>query len=151
MRRRVAVLLGTLVAVIAIAVPAIGLTGGTTDAKELVATLTGAGEVPPVQTATAGLMHVTIDVDKRLICSDLTVTGRAPIAAHIHEGVDGVNGGVVVDFSTFGQDVRRNSKGCTRRIAKSLLQAIASNPIGYYVNVHTNANPSGEIRGQLSD
>ncbi len=104
-----------------------------------------------MQTATTGIAHVTIDVDKRLICYDLHVTGRNPVAAHIHEGADGVNGGVVVDFGTFGQSVKRNSEGCTRKVAKSVLTAIADNPAGYYVNVHTTQNPSGEVRGQLSD
>jgi len=151
MRRRMAVLIGTVIAVIAIAVPAIGLIGGETDATQLVATMTGAGEVPALQTATTGIAHVTIDVDKRLICYDISVTGKVPVAAHIHEGADGVNGGIVVDFSTFGQAIKRNTKGCTRKIAKSTLSAIAANPSGYYVNVHSAANPGGEVRGQLSD
>jgi len=151
MRRRIAVLLGTVGLLGAMAVPAIGLTGANTDATQLVATLTGLGEVPPLTTATAGIAHVTIDVDKRLICYDLSVTGRKPVAAHIHEGVDGVNGGVVVDLSAFGKDIRRESNGCTRRVAKSVIAAIANNPAGYYINVHSAQNPGGEVRGQLSN
>ena len=101
-------------------------------------------------TGTAGVAHVTIDVDKRVICYDLTVTGKLPVAAHIHVGEAGVNGGIVVDFTSFGQAVDRDSKGCTRKVKKSLLSDIAENPSAYYVNVHTAVNPGGQVRGQLS-
>lgn len=151
MRRRMGVVLGALALIAAIAVPAIAGSHGNTNATSLVATLTGAGEVPPVNTKMAGLAKVTIDVDKRLICYELIATGkRKPVAAHIHEGASGVNGSVVVDFGTFGKPVARSSEGCTRSVAKSVLAAIAANPAGYYVNVHTGANPPGEVRGQLA-
>ena len=93
---------------------------------------------------------MTIDVDKRLVCYDLSVTGKLPVAAHIHEGAVDANGGVVVDFGSFGQQIKRRSEGFTRNFAKSTLKAIAENPTGYYVNVHTADNPGGEVRGQLS-
>lgn len=150
MRRRIIVLFGLLALGAALAVPALGAGGATTDADELVATLTGGGEVPPVQTATAGIAHVTIDVDKRLLCYDFSITGKEPVAAHIHKGADGVNGDVVVNFADFGQRIKRSSEGCTRRLPRSLLRAIADNPAGYYVNIHTPANPGGEVRGQLA-
>ena len=151
MRKRMAVLVATIVAVIALAVPAIGLVvDGTTNATQLVATLTGGGEVPAIQTATSGLARVTIDVDKRLICYELSVTGKLPVAAHIHQGAADANGGIVVDFGAFGQKVDRNTEGCTRKMPKSAIKAIAENPAGYYVNVHSARNPGGEVRGQLS-
>lgn len=149
--RRIAVALGALALLAAVAVPAVAGNHGTTNATSLVASLTGPAEVPSVNTKMAGLARVTIDVDKRLICYDLIATGkRKPVAAHIHEGGAGENGGVVIDFGTFGQPVGRSSEGCTRSVAKNLLAAIAANPAGYYVNVHTPANPGGEVRGQLA-
>lgn len=152
MRRRLAVLVGTIVATIAVAIPAIGIVAadGTTNASEFVATLTGSGQVPPIGSTTKGIAHVTIDVDKRLICYDFSITGRKPVAAHIHEGAVDANGGIVVDFGSFGMDIGRRSEGCTRKIARKVLEAIKQNPGGYYVNVHTPENPSGEVRGQLA-
>ena len=153
MRLRIAVVLGSLALIAAAAVPAIASArhSSATNATTLVATLTGAGEVPPVNTKMAGLAQFTIDVDKRLICYELIVTGkRKPTAAHIHEGAAGVNGGVVVDLGAFGQPVSRDSVGCTRTVPKSTLMDIVGNPAGYYVNVHTPANPPGEVRGQLA-
>lgn len=152
MRRRMAVLVGTIVATIAVAIPAIGVVAadGTTNVNEYVATLTGSGEVPPIGSTTKGIAHVTIDVDKRLICYDLSITGRKPVAAHIHEGAVDANGPIAVDFGTFGMDIGRRSEGCTRKVARTVLQAIVDNPAGYYVNVHTPQNPAGEVRGQLA-
>lgn len=151
MRRRMGVLLAAAGMVAALAVPAVGLVGGETNATSMVATLTGGGEVPAVSTRMAGIARVTIDLDKRLICYDLSVTGkRTPAAVHIHEGAADANGPIVIDFGAFGQKIARNSKGCTRQFAKSVLSPIVANPTGYYVNVHTPANPGGEVRGQLA-
>ena len=152
MRRRMAVLVGTILATIAVAIPAIGIVAadGTTNVSESVATLTGSGQVPPIGSTTKGIAHVTIDVDKRLICYDYSLTGRMPVAAHIHEGAVDATGPIVVDFSTFGTDIGRRSEGCTRKIARNVLEAIAQNPAGYYVNIHTAQNPAGEVRGQLA-
>jgi hypothetical protein len=152
MRRRMGVLVATIVATIAVAIPAIGIVAadGTTNASEFVATLTGSGEVPPIPSTTKGIAHVTIDVDKRLICYDFSITGRRPVAAHIHEGAVDANGPIAVDFSTFGMDIMRRSEGCTRKIARQVLEGIVENPAGYYVNIHTAQNPGGEVRGQLA-
>lgn len=151
MRTRIMVALGAVTLLAAMAVPAIAANTAATNATSLVATLHGGAEVPPVATKVAGLARITIDLDKRIICYDLLTTGkRRPVAAHIHEGIAGANGGVVVDFGTFGQAIGRQSEGCTRSIPKSTLEAIAAAPSNYYVNVHTAANTSGEVRGQLA-
>lgn len=148
--RRMFVTAALVLGVIAMAVPAIGSGGSHTNATQLVATLTGLGQSPAIQTATTGIAHVTIDVDKRLICYDYSVTGKAPVAVHIHDGDEGTNGPIAVDFGSFGKAIRRTSEGCTRGVARAVLTDIAANPEGYYVNVHSSVNPGGEVRGQLS-
>ena len=150
--RRTLVVLTLLAGLIVAAVPAIagGAATAETRARTLVATLTGDGEVPPVASDGVGVAQVTVDKKKKTICYEITVDGITPTAIHIHSGVAGVNGPVVVDFGTFGDAISGRSQGCTTDIAKPVLRDIKDNPQNYYINVHTAAVPSGEIRGQLA-
>lgn len=72
---------------------------------------------------------------------------------HIHREVAGTNGPVVVpfadavDYSATATGFDLSTTGVSFDAA--LLPDIASG--GLYLNVHTIQNPSGEIRGQLSD
>jgi hypothetical protein len=98
---------------------------------------------------------VTFDVDYRF-ANAVTLTGM-----HIHQGVVGQNGPIVIDSGINGSS--RAISGATRgnvfRIAEidssntSGLQALAgllADPSQYYINMHTTDNPGGAIRGQLS-
>lgn len=82
-------------------------------------------------------------------------------AGHIHSGAEGVAGPVVVDLGVTAKDGRSNGvvaegsieasdlsgplAGMSLRDLYSLIWSGDS-----YVNLHTTAYPSGEIRGQLS-
>lgn len=79
-----------------------------------------------------------------------------PLAAHIHAGAAGVNGGIVVglqvpdpfaaDCITAEPDASLNS---TAVLTQAELDAIIANPDQFYANVHTAPFPAGAIRGQL--
>ena len=68
------------------------------------------------------------------------------------------NGGIVVPlFELVGApadprndelESRRRIEGCVPA-APALLEQIAANPAGYYVNLHNARFPAGAIRGQL--
>lgn len=84
---------------------------------------------------------------------DLTGLSGAPIGAHLHEAPVGMPGNisVVLDHGSFDGsrvsgtaqgDASPNTLGDTGRV-ESLYAG------GMYVNVHTAANPLGEIRGQI--
>lgn len=88
------------------------------------------------------------------LCFGIVVDNlAAPITgAHIHRGVSGVNGGIVVALVPPSAPAGGNpgaSSGCVAGLAAALVASIMANPSLYYVNVHDGAFPNGAIRGQL--
>jgi CHRD domain len=106
--------------------------------------LSGNQEVPPVSTAATGSGTITVLMD-RSVSGSVTTSGVAGSAAHIHLAAPGQNGPVIVPLNKTGDNVW------------SVPPAIRLNDAQYeayrlgnlYVNVHSAANPGGEIRGQL--
>jgi len=113
--------------------------------------LTGDAEVPAVTTDAVGLIRITIDRPKHLLCYELVASGIAVQAGHIHRAAPGSNGGVVVDLGAFGEPFGSTSAGCTTVDNWRLLRNLVNTPGKFYVNLHTTAYPGGEIRGQLAD
>ena len=106
--------------------------------------LRGASEVPPVTTSASGSGTVTIK-DDRSVSAKITVTGMTATAAHIHEAAAGANGPVIVPFTKTADNTFEAPPG-----AKLTDAQYASYKAGkLYVNVHSAANPGGEIRAQL--
>jgi hypothetical protein len=112
----------------------------------LTATLAGSAETDEDGTGTA---TVVLDPDAGTACWEMSVEGIDPVTiSHIHEGAEGVDGGVVVDLDLEGFDA--TSEACNEAADAEALQAIIDNPAGYYVNVHNETYPGGAIRGQLA-
>jgi hypothetical protein len=106
--------------------------------------LSGSNEVPPVTTSASGSGTVTIKPDGS-VSAHITVTGMTATASHIHEGAAGANGPVVVPFTKSADNVFDAPAG-----AKLTEAQMASYKAGkLYVNVHSAANPGGEVRAQL--
>jgi len=78
------------------------------------------------------------------------------IAAHIHPGAAGVNGGVIVNTGIVAGSPVSQSGGVMSftsaavSVPAALLQSIVSNPAGFYFNVHSPTNSGGVARGQLN-
>jgi hypothetical protein len=98
-----------------------------------------------------GTAAVTVDRASGRVCFDLSVTGTdAAAAAHIHEAPAGQNGPIVVTLvAPSGSPDPQVSSGCTT-VADPVLTRLATNPAGFYVNVHTAAFTAGAVRGQLT-
>jgi hypothetical protein len=110
------------------------------------ANLTGANEVPAGDPDGSGTAHVAVNPVLDRICTDLEVREIGVVtAAHIHRGAAGVNGPPVITLDAPDDD---DSEECDV-VADALLEEIATNPQGFYVNVHTAQYPNGAIRGQL--
>ncbi len=114
---------------------------------ELEAELSSENEVPPSGTGASGEAEIVLDPARGRVCAEIEAEDLAGdvVAGHIHVGEAGVNGGVVVNLGVDSADF----EGCVDGVDAALLRAIADDPAGYYVNIHTTAVPSGEIRGQL--
>jgi uncharacterized membrane protein YgcG len=104
--------------------------------------LAGTNEVPPNASAFKGNAVCTYDdVTKALACT-ITHNVTTPTMGHIHMGAKTVNGGVVYTFPTLVSPIAANT-------TLNGGQENALKASGLYVNIHTAANPTGEIRAQL--
>lgn len=116
---------------------------GPTRADEIKLTLSGTQEVPPTNTSATGIGTVTVNADMT-VSARITTTGMAATAAHIHMAPAGQNGPVIVPFSKSG-DAWVAAPGAKLTEA----QYAAYKAGNTYVNVHSAAVPSGEIRAQI--
>lgn len=149
----------------ALAVPS-AVAASQSQSRDFHATLTGAEEVPAVVTTATGEAEFELNEDEtalrfRIEVEDITNA----FMGHIHMGARGVNGPIVVwlfpraasqvgprfsgelEFSGTinGEDLVGPLKGKSIKDLAALLRSG-----GAYANVHTNVNPGGEVRGQIS-
>lgn len=107
------------------------------------ADLTGSAEVPPNDSPATGTAEVTVDSDEGTVSWSVTVqdlTGD-PVAAHIHGPATAEeNAPPVIDMSDSLMDGSAD-------ITEAQIGELEDGK--YYVNVHTEEHPDGEIRGQL--
>ena len=113
------------------------------------ANLAGAAEVPPVQSAGTGTAAVNVDTATKGVSWRVDYSGLSgPLAAaHIHCGAPaGGNAGVAVPLGA-APNLGSPLQG-TATMTDAQLQQLQSGQC--YVNLHTEANKGGEIRGQLA-
>jgi hypothetical protein len=128
------------------------------------ATLTGDQEVPPVKTDASGQAVFRLDLtgaepELDFVLNVSKITGVTQ--AHIHQGAKGVNGPILaflfhttkptgVVNGILAKDAVQAGDLVGPLFSGSLNQLIEKMNAGLtYVNVHTTANPNGEIRGQI--
>jgi len=135
------------------------------------ALLSPANEVPPIGNAESvarGAVQITLNATRdssgaiTAATADFHVqltglpAGTVYTGAHIHPGVAGINGPVIVNTGlSTGPPVSFASNTAIwdfRGIAvpAATAQLIVNNPSAYYFNVHTVSNPGGVARGQLA-
>jgi hypothetical protein len=120
--------------------------------------LTGKEEVPPVKTKATGVAEFK-QVGTEYRAYNVKATNiQGATAGHIHLGAKGENGPVV--FTLFKYDTPKNQVLETGTITADKLEGpmagkqlsdLATAGVNdlLYINIHTEKNPNGEIRGQI--
>lgn len=113
---------------------------------DMTASLSPKSEVPPVESNATGSVTIKFDKKTSLLRYNITFSNLsgAVTAAHFHGPAPvGKNAGVAVPIK--GALVSPMTGGVTLNAAQSadLLASV------WYINLHTAANPNGEIRGQV--
>jgi len=132
-------LLATLALGIAFAGPAF--------AEKMKATLDAKSETPPNASTATGMADIDYDAASKKLTWKLNYSGLTgpATAAHFHGPAEpGKNAGVAVAIPNATTSPNEGSATLTDAQAADLLAG------KYYVNVHTAANPGGEIRGQVT-
>src|ERR1700694_45733 len=116
-------------------------------ADKMKATLDGASEVPPPPPAAKGTADIDYDPASKKLSWKVPYSGLSgpATAAHFHGPAEaGKNAGVKVPIPNATSSPAEGSATLTDEQAADLVAG------KYYVNVHTAANPGGEIRGQVT-
>ena len=116
-------------------------------AEKMKATLDGKSEVPPNTSAATGSADIDYDAASKKLTWKLTYSGLSgpATAAHFHGPAEaGKNAGVAVAIPNATASPAEGSATLTDAQAADLTAG------KYYINVHTAANPGGEIRGQVT-
>jgi hypothetical protein len=126
---------------------AIGLVSAASAAtKEFAAALDGKSEVPPKTGSGFGDALATLDTKTKTLTYTITFQGLSgpATAAHFHgPAAEGANAGVAVPI---GKDPASPVSGSAMLTDAQMADLEAGK---WYANVHTAANPGGEIRGQM--
>jgi CHRD domain len=109
------------------------------------AMLDTASEVPPTTGTGKGTLDGSLDTASKMLTYTLTFSGLSgpATAAHFHgPAAVGANAGVAVPI----KGTASPDKGSVKLTDAQIADLEAGK---WYVNVHTKANPGGEIRGQV--
>ena len=110
------------------------------------AALSGGAEVPANSSAGSGTLEATLNKTTNVLSWKVTYSGLSGPAtmAHFHgPALPGANAGVVVPFPSAASPAQGEATLTPAQIADLMAGK-------WYANVHTAANPGGEIRGQLT-
>jgi hypothetical protein len=104
--------------------------------------LDGDQETPPIESDFGGVCRTSLSPFTSTLLIACTHDVEDATAAHIHTGARGVAGGIDIDLGDASSPIIREIALDSAQVGRYLSGV-------WYVNVHSPANPGGEIRGQL--
>ena len=118
------------------------------DTVKFTATLKGSSETPPNTTAGAGQLTATLDTGSKMFTYSVTYTGLTgpAVAAHFHAGAPGAAGPPVAPVPKTSLASPMAGMATLTEVQVADLEAGK-----WYFNIHTAANPGGEVRGQVTE
>lgn len=111
------------------------------------ANLSGVNEVPSKSVRSSGYAVLALSGDQTTLVYRVLLKNITGVtAAHIHKAPVGQNGGIILPLN-IGAGGSTSISGTLTVTPTQVADLLAGN---YYVNVHTSANASGEVRGQVA-
>lgn len=102
----------------------------------------GAQETTPSASAAIGACYASLNYDQDSLTVHCDHNVDAATAAHVHQAEAGTDGPVVLPFDDAASPLYQ-----TFDVDADLVEAFFAGEL--YVNIHTDAYPAGEIRGQI--
>ena len=147
-----------ILAILAIATIPTSVTNSFAQEQRAIANLSGQEEVPSVQTQSTGIADFTLigmeSVNYTVNASNI----QGATAGHIHLGKPGENGPIVITLFKYDTPMDQVSETGSFTaadqegpMAGQPFQELGTAALNgdLYVNIHTEQNPNGEIRGQI--
>ena len=112
--------------------------------NEVRVSLSGAQEIPPVETSASGTGTISVGADKS-VSGNVTVSGMSVTVAHIHEAGAGTTGLIIIPLAKTSDTVWTVPAGT--KLTDAQYESYKAGKL--YFNMHSAAHKTGEIRGQI--
>jgi len=106
--------------------------------------LSGAQEIPPVETSASGIGRISVGADKS-VSGNVTISGMSVTVAHIHEAGAGTTGLIIIPLTKTSDTVWTVPEGT--KLTDAQYESYKAGKL--YFNMHSAAHKTGEIRGQI--
>lgn len=107
-------------------------------------TLSGAKEAPATNSSAMGTVGGSYNKTTKMLSYAITFSGTTPSAMHFHTGSVGVSGPISITIAApYTSGMKATTAALTAQQETDLLAG------NFYLNIHSTAYASGEIRGQM--
>ena len=106
--------------------------------------LSGAQEIPPVETSASGIGRISVGADKS-VSGNVTISGMSVSVAHIHEAGAGTTGLIIIPLTKTSDTVWTVPAGA--KLTDAQYESYKAGNL--YFNMHSAAHKGGEIRAQI--